>query len=371
MQMKRLSLLVAGLAICLYLIPAQAETGKLATPNVSPELKAEFPQPYVIKRGDTLWGISERFFKDPYKWVKIWEGNLYISNPDLIYPGNEIWFEDGKLVIVKPGMKKPVSRPKKTVVTQEPEGWPTVKLSPSVREKPVEKLEAEVDTSLILNALARQDLIRAEAIQGVGHIVGTEDERINFSTRDRVYLKLGVPAEDGDLFDVFRTGETLEDPLTGDEIGILVSHLGQIRVTSQSGGVYRGTVVKAFEELGRGDRLKPARSIDLKVTPVYPDGNLQGHILYIRDFVSEAGQHQVVGISLGDREGIQTGTVLSVHRVGKVEEDRVTGEDVNLPEEKIGELIVLVPQDNGALALVTQSNISINLGDAVRNQASH
>ena len=82
MQTKRLLLVVGGLAICLYLIPAQAEIGKLATPNVSTELKAEFPKPYIIKKGDTLWDIAERFFKDPWKWVKIWEGNLYISNPD-------------------------------------------------------------------------------------------------------------------------------------------------------------------------------------------------------------------------------------------------------------------------------------------------
>jgi len=365
MYTKRLSLVVAGLAICLYLIPALAETGKLATPNVSAELKAEFPKPYIIKKGDTLWGISERFFKDPWKWVKIWEGNLYISNPDLIYPGNEVWFEDGKLVVVKPGKKK-----KPTVVQFAPPApRPTVVLAPNVREKPVQKLENKTDTSLMLSALARQDLIRAEAIQGVGHIVGTEDERINFSTNDRVYLKLGVSAKDGDLFDVFRTGETLEDPVSGDEIGVLVSHLGQIRVTSQSSGVYRGTVVNTFQELQRGDRLKPARSIDLKVTPVYPEGKLQGHILYIRDFVAEAGQHQVVGISLGNKEGIQTGTVLSVHRAGKEEEDSVTGDDVTLPEEKIGEMIVLVPQPNGALALVTQSTAPINLGDAIRNQA--
>ena len=268
-------------------------------------------------------------------------------------------------MIVKPGTKK-----KTTIVQSEPPALrPTVVLAPNVREKPVQKLETKTDTSLMLSALARQDLIRTEAIQGVGHIVGTEDERINFSTNDRVYLKLGVSVKDGDLFDVFRTGETLEDPISGDEIGVLVSHLGQIRVTSQSSGIYRGTVVKAFQELQRGDRLKPARSIDLKVTPIYPEGKLQGHILYIRDFVAEAGQHQVVGISLGNKEGVKTGTVLSVHRAGMEEEDAVTGDDMTLPEEKIAELIVLVPQPNGALALVTQSTVPVNIGATVRNQA--
>jgi len=63
------------------------------------------------------------------------------------------------------------------------------------------------------------------------------------------------------------------------------------------------------------------------------------------------------------------GTVLSVHRASRTAQDRVTEEPVRLPEEKIGELIVLTPQQNASIALVTQSTSPINLGDIIRNQA--
>jgi len=43
---------------------------------------------YQIKKGDTLWGISKRFYKNPFKWPVIWKYNTYITNPDLIYPKN-------------------------------------------------------------------------------------------------------------------------------------------------------------------------------------------------------------------------------------------------------------------------------------------
>jgi LysM repeat protein len=41
----------------------------------------------VVKQYDTLWGIAESHFKDPWKWRQIWKLNMgSIKNPDLIYP---------------------------------------------------------------------------------------------------------------------------------------------------------------------------------------------------------------------------------------------------------------------------------------------
>jgi len=45
---------------------------------------------YTIKKGDTLWDISDRFLKDPYQWPRLWERNPYITNPHWIYPGNPV-----------------------------------------------------------------------------------------------------------------------------------------------------------------------------------------------------------------------------------------------------------------------------------------
>lgn len=43
---------------------------------------------YVVKKGDSLWKISERLYKDGYQWVKLWEANkALIRNPDHIEVG--------------------------------------------------------------------------------------------------------------------------------------------------------------------------------------------------------------------------------------------------------------------------------------------
>jgi len=65
---------------------------------VSPEIVAatntrDLPEPvfYTIQKGDTLWAISEDFYKDGSKYPLIVEANLeVIKDADKIYPGQAI-----------------------------------------------------------------------------------------------------------------------------------------------------------------------------------------------------------------------------------------------------------------------------------------
>ena len=61
---------------------------------------AEEPQIYTIKKGDTLWGISERFIKDPYYWPNLWSHNPDIPNPHFIYPGQKLAIYDDRIEII-------------------------------------------------------------------------------------------------------------------------------------------------------------------------------------------------------------------------------------------------------------------------------
>ncbi|MCF7821830.1 MAG: LysM peptidoglycan-binding domain-containing protein [Mariprofundaceae bacterium] len=349
MKLQHYLAIVCFMFVCM--LPFQVTADSLAVPQEVSEadIKPDLPQPYIVKKGDTLWDIANYFFKDPLKWLKIWERNLYITNPDLIYPGNEIWFK---------------AQEKKSG------GLTRVRPQPTIINKPVEKLEKPIDTSRFLGALARQDFLQPEAYEGVGYILDAEDDRLNFGTSDMLYLKMNQSASAGDRFDVFRTtDDSLTDPDSGKELGKVVTHLGQIEIQSESNGTYRGVVVRTFEELSRGDRLKPARQIDPRITPSYPPGNITGKVLMIRDGAIEAGANQVIAINVGANAGLKSGAVLSVHRSGRMVKDQVSGKDTLLPEERIGELLVLVPQTGLSLALVVESTASIHIGDTVRNGA--
>lgn len=340
--MKFRHILLAGL-IAMLMIPAiTTQAAGTAAPAGMASIKPDLPQPYIVKKGDTLWDIASYFFKDPMQWLHIWEKNLYITNPDLIYPGNKIWFDPN-----------------------HQSGLTTVRPRPHVIIRPVERLSANADSAHLLTALERQDFILPEQEQGVGHVLASPDERLNFAVHDRVYLKLDQPAAPGALFDVFRTTDAINDPQTGEKIGLLVEHMGQVRVESAANGIERGIITKAFAEISHGDRLKPARTIDPHLRPMPPAQKLSGDIIYIRNGAHEAAQNQVVGISIGQTQGLKAGTQLSIMRAGRIIADQVSGSPVQLPQEKIGDLLVLVAQPRVSIGLITASTAPINIGDTV------
>ncbi|WP_152909306.1 LysM peptidoglycan-binding domain-containing protein [Mariprofundus ferrooxydans] len=341
--MKFRHILLAGLITMLMIPIVSVQAAATAAPAGIANIKPDLPQPYIVKKGDTLWDIANYFFKDPMQWLRIWEKNLYITNPDLIYPGNKIWFDPN-----------------------HQSGLTTVRPMPQVIIRPVERLAANTDSAMLLTALERQDFILPEQEQGVGHILASPDERLNFGAHDRVYLKLNQPATPGTLFDVFRTTDAINDPQTGEKIGLLVEHMGQVRVESEAkNGIERAVVTRAFAEMSRGDRLKPARTIDPHLRPMPPTQKLSGDIIYIRNGAHEAAQNQVVGISIGQEQGLKTGTQLSIMRAGRIIADKVSGSPVQLPQEKVGDLLVLVAQPRVSIGLITASTAPINIGDTV------
>jgi len=310
----------------------------------STKVKADVSQPYLVKKGDTLWDIANHFFKNPHQWLKIWEHNLYITNPDLIYPGNKIWFDGNRLG----GLS--MSRPQPQVIIRQ-----------------VERLEGHMDSSLLMTSLQRQGFIHPDQMQGVGYIVDSPDDRLNFGAHDVVYLKLEHPAKVGTLFDVFRNTDILHDPNSGNALGVLVKHLGQIQISSEKDGVFKGIVVKAFEEISRGDRIMPARTIDHHLVLKQSRTHLLGTVIYIRNEAHEAAQHQVLGINLGLKDGLEAGMRLSIYKAGRLVGDKVSGGKVLLPEEQIGEVLVLATQPQASIALITKSTAPINIGDAIHN----
>ena len=91
-------ILILSVALC-----AGAEGGQ--------EIEHETGLYYTIQKGDTLWGVSKRFFDTPLKWPDLWKENSRITNPHLIYPGNRIrlFHEESVLQLKEPEKEEPVA----------------------------------------------------------------------------------------------------------------------------------------------------------------------------------------------------------------------------------------------------------------------
>ena len=68
--------------------------GTLAAQDVA--LNPNRPQTYVVRPGDTLWGIAGRFLSNPWDWHKVWDANKDVGNPNLIYPGDTLRLVEGR-----------------------------------------------------------------------------------------------------------------------------------------------------------------------------------------------------------------------------------------------------------------------------------
>jgi hypothetical protein len=292
------------------------------------DLQADAPAEYTVQKGDTLWGISARFLKEPWKWPQIWQMNReQIKNPHLIYPGDVIRLD-------RVGDLATLSLLGGGSATAAAAVGNVVRLEPRTRATPLSTAVPSIPGSAIGPFLSQPLIINPGELDSHPQIVATEEERVIVGAGNLAYAT-GLRPGDPINWQVFRAGEILTDPVTGEVLGQEAIHVADARV-KRFGTPSTLEVTRAKQEVNQYDRLMPAREASFpSYVPRAPDKPIDGIILSVGGGVSDFGQYAIVTINKGSRDGLEVGHVLASFRLGERAYNTRTGR-APLSEDLIG-----------------------------------
>lgn len=325
------------------------------------ELKDTHPNKYVVKKGDTLWDISGKFLKKPWRWPEIWQLNKSeIRNPHWIYPGDVIYLD---YVNGKPRLRIGRGASMSNGVR---------KLSPMVRVVDLNDKDAifTIPASAIEPFLSQPIVISDEQLKASPRVAVGENQPSLFGKGDKLYGLGLAQANTGSVWQVYRQGKALIDPADPEKkrvLGYEAVYKGDVQL-QKAGDVSTLLVVKTTMEIEVGDRMIAAPIPELHTyAPHAPIDSLKGQIVSGYGGIAEMGRYSMVLINLGSKQGIENGHVLSIWKAGKVIVKEDKSEITRLtPQEEIGHALVFRTFDNMAYALVMEGTEAINAGDYVK-----
>ena len=326
----------------------------------------EPPDTHTVRRGDTLWGLCDFYFQNPYQWPRLWSYNPQIKNPHWIYPGDALRLKEGgdgaAAGAQAGGNKSPVDANKMSLVDRR----------------------RQVPSGTVF--LRDQGWIHDDSDDVWGSLTGSSQDKMFLSDLDEVYLTLqpGHDVQLGQELSVFRPRKT-------EAAGQIVQILGTVRVDQYSpqDHMARARVVESLDVIERGASIGPIERAFKVVAPLRNDTDVQAHVLASLHPNILFGQNQVVFIDKGEAAGLKPGNRLFVVRRGdawrkslvtpgagfrvSADDERpmppmentpgARHEEANYPDEVVAELRVLAVKKDSAACLVSQSRLEIEVND--------
>ena len=347
---KRLQQATLGILVFMMLI---------SVPASARQVKADAPQTYTVKKGDTLWDIASVFLDEPWVWPELWRTNTQIQNPHLIYPGDVInlaFFNGQPVMSLK--REKPV-----------------IVLSPasrkSVKAVPIDILPA----SAMQPYIHQHHVVDEDTYQTLPYVLGNHHGNVRFVDDNLILSSLTNGTED--QLQVVRKQSTIYAP-DGEVLGVQLTHIANTtRFSSAQDGVDVLRMTQSFQEAKRGDKLipyMPDRMPDLHLQAAKQQqgvivGDLHDHNLL--------GKYDVVIVNLGNAD-VAPGMVMGVYTAGP---DIIDGkrpqyidepggaDGLNLfskklaqPALKVGEIIIFKTFNKASYGLISRASEGITKG---------
>ena len=346
--------------------PSNEVTSSSAPPPDASIINPTAPKDYVVKRGDTLWGIASMFLRDPWLWPEVWYINPQVANPHLIYPGDKLALAYGA-----------DGRPQ---IRLEQGG--AARMNPRLRSDPLDGAIPTIPYAAIAAFLSRPSILTDDQVKHSPYVLAFRDSHEVGGTGNEIYIR-NLNAPERSRFSVVHIGDPLRDPDDGKVVGYQGIYTGTALI-SKPGEVSKAVLIDTARETLRGDKVMPVDTdVPLNFVPAAPRSSVNGRIIAVVDGTVLIGQYQVVAINRGTRDGIANGNVLAIDRAGERVRDTYSNgasftrksqdlgtsfaKKVKLPDERVGTLLVFKTFNRVAYALVLGATDTIQIQDVVHN----
>jgi len=336
-------------------------------------IRENAPDHYIVVKGDTLWDISNKFFKDPWKWPQIWGLNKdTIRDPHWIYPGNVVVLDAAsKTLHFGEQAKTPDAQTAEVPLVPDllPASKPAAgsdtnmgKLSPKIRVVDGEHdAIASIPAGVIGAFLSKPLVIENEEIDGAPTLIGSIEQRALLSFGDTAFAT-GIPKDKGPLWQLYRPGKAFIDPDTDEILGYEAIYLGDASVQKYA-DVSTLKITKSVLDIQKGDNLiQSSVGLDNNYIPRAPSSQIRAKVISIYGGVDQAGQNSIITLNKGRRDGLQNGHVLALYK--ESEKSKYKGETYTLPALRYGLVFVFRTFDKVSYALVMEVQRTVKLLDS-------
>jgi hypothetical protein len=343
------------------------------------QIKPNHPTQYTVVRHDTLWAISGKFLQHPWQWPQLWSQNTQIKNPNLIYPGDTIYFS---MVNGKPQLsltRNPQQAQLATTCVLKEEDYKNGrkdfaltkdgKLKPCIRESDIEQPIKLIPYHQIAKYLSSPRVLGENELNSMPYVVDIANEHIVAGAGDKVYVR-SIMQPESPQYMIYRAGDTFIDADTQEVLGYEAKYIAQTTL-QQAGDPATLAITQSNSEIRMGDRVMPQveDEVSLNYFARPPEQPIRGSIISVLGGVSQIGIDNVVVIDKGRRDGLLPGHELDIYQNGGIARDpysAVKSDTVQLPNELAGMLMVFRTFDRVSYALVMEAQEPLHVLDRVQ-----
>ena len=322
---------------------------------------------YTVVKGDTLWDICKTKFNNPWLWVKVWERNPHITDPNWIYPGDKILLDlkaPVKDTFVKKENKKKYASKKvettkysgdvktfKFVDNKLPFRKKTIMTQTETPVKYVEPNDSNKKNQVIKRTTQFAGFILEENKKPFAKIIDIADNKLLASYNDIVFINRGTKNQvrEGDEFLVYEIGKKIENPKNYSNVGSLVTVAAKIKVLVAYKKISKCRVIDSVTPFQKGyyaDYEYP--KIVLSKKNIKP--NYEGIILYINNGTGYGSLNDIVFVNRGVKDGIKAGMYFDV--VKKSHKIKTSDGIKILPQKLLGRIKVLNAREHSATGII-------------------